>query len=41
MAPVLSAESDPKVIRDLLEKELRQILTDAADAVNLANTPME
>mgnify|MGYP003385716122 CR=1 FL=1 len=41
MAPVLSAESDPKVVRDLLEKELRQILTDVADAVNLVNTPME
>lgn len=41
MAPVLSAESDPKVIRDLLEKELRQVLTDAADAVIFSNTPTE
>ena len=41
MAPVLSAESDPKVIRDLLEKELRQVLTDAADAVTFSNTPTE
>jgi hypothetical protein len=41
MAPLLSAEGDPKVIRDLLDKELRQVLGDAADAVTYSNTPTE
>lgn len=41
MVPLLSAETDPKTIRDLLDKELRQILTDAADAVTYSNTPTE
>lgn len=41
MAPLLSAESDPKAIRDLLDKELRQVLGDAADAVTYSNTPTE
>jgi hypothetical protein len=41
MAPLLSAESDPKVIRDLLDKDLRQILSDAADSVTYSNAPME
>ena len=41
MAPLLSAETDPKAIRDLLDKELRQVLTDAADAVTYSNTPTE
>lgn len=33
MAPIMAAESDPKIIRDFLDKELRQALEDAADAV--------
>ena len=41
MAPILSAETDPKVIRELLDKELRQVLGDAADAVTYSNTPTE
>lgn len=41
LAPVLSAETDPKIIRDLLDKELRQILGDAADAVTYSNNPTE
>jgi hypothetical protein len=31
MAPMLASESDPKRIRELLDAELRQILTDAAE----------
>ena len=41
MAPLLSAEADPKVIRELLDKELRQVLGDAADAVTYSNTSTE
>lgn len=41
MAPLLSAESDQKVIRDLLDKELRQILSDAADSITYSNTSTE
>lgn len=41
MAPLLSAENDPKAIRDLLDKELRQVLGDAADAVTYSNTTTE
>lgn len=33
LAPLLAAENDPKVLRDLLDDEIRQILNDAADAV--------
>lgn len=33
LAPLLAAEIDPKIIRDLLEEELRTILNDAADAI--------
>lgn len=33
LAPLLAAETDPKIIRDLLEEELRTILNDAADAI--------
>ena len=33
LAPLLAAETDPKVVRDLLEEELRTILNDAADAI--------
>ena len=33
LSPSLAGESDPKKIRDLLDQELRQILTDAADAI--------
>ena len=33
MAPILSAETDQNTVRDLLEAELRQILDDAAAAV--------
>jgi hypothetical protein len=41
MAPLLSAENDPKAIRDLLDKELRQVLGDAADAVTYSNASTE
>ena len=33
LAPLVAAETDPKVVRDLLEEELRTILNDAADAI--------
>ncbi len=33
LAPLLAAESDPKVARDLLDTELRQILDDASDTI--------
>lgn len=33
LAPLLATESDPKIVRDLLEEELRIILNDAADAI--------
>lgn len=33
LAPLLAAETDPKIVRDLLEEELRTVLTDAADAI--------
>jgi hypothetical protein len=33
LAPLLAAETDPKIVRDLLEEELRTILNDAADAI--------
>lgn len=38
LAPVLASETDQKVVRDLLEAELRQILDDAADATLTINT---
>ena len=41
MAPILSAEQDPKQVRDLLDLELRQILDDAAETISNLNTPME
>ena len=41
MAPLLSAESDQKAIRDLLDKELRQILSDAADSITYSNASTE
>ena len=41
MAPLLAADGDSKIIRDLLDKDLRQILGDAADAVTYSNTPTE
>ena len=31
MAPLLAAETDPKIVRELLDTELRQILNDVAD----------
>lgn len=34
LAPLLAAETDPKIVRELLEEELRIILNDAADAIN-------
>lgn len=33
LAPLLATESNPKIVRDLLEEELRIILNDAADAI--------
>ena len=33
LAPLLAAETDPKIVRDLLEEEIRTVLTDAADAI--------
>lgn len=33
LAPLLATETDPKIVRDLLEEELRIILNDAADAI--------
>ena len=33
LAPLLAAETDLKIVRDMLEKELRTILNDAADAI--------
>jgi hypothetical protein len=33
LAPILAAETDPKVVREMLEEELRIILNDAADAI--------
>lgn len=33
LAPILAAETDPKVVRDMLEDELRSILNDAADTI--------
>ncbi len=38
MAPLLASETDPKRVRELLDVELRQILTDAADATANLNT---
>lgn len=32
LAPLLAAETDPKTIREFLDAELRQILTDAAES---------
>lgn len=39
MAPILSAETEPKQVRELLDTELRLVLDDAADAVAKLNTP--
>jgi hypothetical protein len=40
LSPLLAAEIDPKIIHDLLDSELRQILNDAADTVaNQGDTP--
>ncbi len=33
LSPLLAAEIDPKIIHDLLDSELRQILDDAADTI--------
>ena len=33
LAPLLAAETDPKVVREMLDDELRTILKDAADAI--------
>ncbi len=33
LAPILAAETDPKIVREILEEELRIILNDAADAI--------
>ncbi len=33
LAPILAAEDDPKLVREMLDAELRLILTDAADTV--------
>ncbi len=33
LTPILAAETDPKVVREMLEEELRIILNDAADAI--------
>lgn len=41
LSPILSAETDPKAVRDMLESDLRQILTDAADAIENLNAPTE
>lgn len=39
MAPLLAAETDPKIVRELLDTELRQILNDVADTTaGLSNT---
>ncbi len=38
LGPVLASETDQKIVRDLLEAELRQILDDAADATLTINT---
>ncbi len=38
LAPLLAAETDPKRVRELLDVELRQILTDAAEATANLNT---
>ncbi len=39
MAPLLSAETEPKQVRELLDAELRLVLDDAADAIANLNTP--
>jgi hypothetical protein len=41
LAPLLAAETDPKRVRDLLDTDLRQMLSDAADTVTNLNTPTE
>jgi len=41
MAPLLAAEPDVRKTHELLENELRQILEDAADAVQDLNKPSE
>jgi hypothetical protein len=33
LAPILAAETDPKIVREMLEEELRIILNDASDAI--------
>lgn len=38
LAPVLASETDQKIVRSLLEEELRQILDDAANAALNINT---
>ncbi|QQR68399.1 MAG: hypothetical protein IPI58_05955 [Alphaproteobacteria bacterium] len=40
LAPLLAAETDPRRVRDLLDAQLRQILTDAADDTANLNAPI-
>jgi hypothetical protein len=39
LAPILSAETDIKIIRDLLDEDLRQILDDTANTILKLNSP--
>jgi len=39
LAPILASEADPKRVHEILDAELRQILTDASDAVSTVETP--
>ncbi|MFA5041625.1 MAG: hypothetical protein WC464_08340 [Bdellovibrionales bacterium] len=41
LAPLLAAETDPRKVAELLDTELRQILTDAANDVQNLNKPTE
>ncbi len=41
LAPLLAAEMDQRRVTEILDKELRQILSDAADAVQNKNAPSE
>lgn len=38
LAPILASETDPKIVRSLLEEELRQILHDASEDISSVDT---
>ena len=41
LAPLLAAETDPRKVAELLDTEVRQILTDAANDIQALNKPTE